>query len=332
VKSDLTCADRGKVSSSRVLAFTTSGGWLDVMSASSGANVGVRSVRYRPLFGPSPALPEGLAEFLRAQASSIERARAAVASRVRVSDVGLASKHVDAKAVQGWLVANGEPFELDAKALVALADTGVPGEVVDVMIALTYPQTFSLQAQQVARRQPPARVPSSGSGGGPTCISMLGLPAVDPMDCGWNLTSGYPGLIGGDGLLCLPTSSAPTGWLRCSTGRGVYMADFSYLHPLYGYPYRYLPADETWYMGQSPFVVVPNGGGPSQASAPGHGRVVNGRGYTQGGASESSGSPSASSSASPVPTYTPQSSGGESSAPAPAPAPSSGGERTAHPR
>lgn len=42
------------------------------------------------------------------------------------------------------ILEKGDPFELDASMLRGLADRGVPGEVVDVMVAVTYPDRFEL--------------------------------------------------------------------------------------------------------------------------------------------------------------------------------------------
>jgi len=54
----------------------------------------------------------------------------------------------------GLVIERAEPFTLDAKRLIALADAGVPSGVIDLMVALSYPQAFAINpaARQGERR------------------------------------------------------------------------------------------------------------------------------------------------------------------------------------
>jgi hypothetical protein len=332
VKAESVCADRPKTSVSRIFAFSASGHWLDVSSVEATAGAGVHTVRYRPAYGPSPALPAGLAADLQARVSGIEQARSVASAPVRVADVAAVARLGSAAALQGWLVANGLGFELNPKSLVTLADARVPDTVIDVMVALTFPDTFSLQAEQAGRRRTTLTTRSAG-GGGIYCENAPGMSDLNSLDCALFNTPWWSSLTGNYGVLCVPVSTATSDWLRCSRGYDGFGAEYSLANSLYMYPYhyRYYGATETFYLGQNPFVVVPGGSAPTPPTAAGHGRVVNGRGYTQGG-TESSGQPVAANSPAPsAPASAPSSSGAESSAPASVPS-SSGGERTAHPR
>ncbi len=81
-------------------------------------------------------------------------ARAAAAAPLGIDDVVEASRKVQADVLQAWLVERAQPFTLDAKRLIALADAGVPSSVIDLMVALSYPNAFAINpaARQGERR------------------------------------------------------------------------------------------------------------------------------------------------------------------------------------
>jgi hypothetical protein len=99
-------------------------------------------------------------------------ARAAAAAPLAIDDVVEASRKVQADVLQAWLVERGEPFTLDAKRLIALADAGVPPGVIDLMVALSYPARFAINpaARQGERR---AGANSSYQGGPATAIALM---------------------------------------------------------------------------------------------------------------------------------------------------------------
>ena len=157
-------------------------------------------------------------------------------------------------------------------------------------------------------------------------------------DCSWYQSSAYLNSMNALGSVCVPTGLSSYYWVRCAPGYGYgygydYNYNYNYGYP-YGSPYGYRSSADVWYLGQQPFVIVQGGGTATGANPATHGKVVNGRGYTQGGAVESGGTASPASSTPSAPASAPSSSGssdggGASSAPS-----SSGGsgERTAHPR
>jgi hypothetical protein len=69
-----------------------------------------------------------------------------------VDDVIEAVHAVDAEAVRAWVAEMADPFELDSRRLVRMADAGVPPSVIDVVIAVSYPDRFALSREgDVAR-------------------------------------------------------------------------------------------------------------------------------------------------------------------------------------
>ena len=85
----------------------------------------------------------GLGDYVE-EGLSVGSARIA-ASALTLDQVIEASSKVDAKAVEAWIAGRDEPFALDASRLIRMADAGVPDGVIDVMIAVSYPEEFVLQ-------------------------------------------------------------------------------------------------------------------------------------------------------------------------------------------
>jgi hypothetical protein len=68
--------------------------------------------------------------------------RIAASSALTLDQVIEASSKMDGKAVEAWIAESGAPFALDASRLIRMADAGVPDGVIDVMVALSYPDEF----------------------------------------------------------------------------------------------------------------------------------------------------------------------------------------------
>lgn len=69
-------------------------------------------------------------------------ARTAAASRLEIDDVIEATRVVDAAAVEALLLESEASFAIDAGVLIKLANAEVPGEVIDLMLALSFPDYF----------------------------------------------------------------------------------------------------------------------------------------------------------------------------------------------
>ena len=87
----------------------------------------------------------------------------AASDSVRIPDVIDASRNADPIVVQTWLTQTRQSFNMDAKKLGQLADAKVPTNVIDVMVALSYPQAFAINlaeanGQMVQTQGPPQQV------------------------------------------------------------------------------------------------------------------------------------------------------------------------------
>ena len=252
VRSELACQGNLRRRSNGVMALSAEGEWLDVRSATAGTRSGVRVLRYHA--APLPeTLPADVAAALRGATRAVSGPATA---NLTLADVADASHALDADVVAAWLAETGQDFGMDARRLAEAKHDGIPGDVIDVMVALSYPRVFTLNP---ASRQAEFRRPAEGDASG------YGSARPD-YGYGWG---GY--------------YYSPYGWDSWwPYGFGPYSPWYS-PYGMYGYSPWYGGYGGWyggWYYGGGGgVIIVPGGGG----TAINHGQVVKGRGYTQGG-------------------------------------------------
>jgi hypothetical protein len=262
LRSELTCGDNLKRTSTAILAISPTGEWLDVQGVAAGGNSGVRVTRYHDagtIFADSssPFVNRGGGRQL-----ALNTARTAAGSTLSVTDIAEAVRQVDTSVVQAWIVERGAKFQLTAPQLIALADAGVPGSVTDVMVGVAYPEHFALA-------QRPALV-ASGFDASPLDSARLVSRYLNDrcygmMDPFWN----SPGLYD------------PCGTRYGYRGYAYGLSAYSpYSYGLYGGGYSSYGSYGGGYVGYygAPVVIV-RGEGTQ------HGTLIKGVGYTSGGSS-----------------------------------------------
>lgn len=153
-RAELTCAgDAAPRRLSGMLLFAPNGTWLDVQAVEIGGRESVRVRRY-----------------YRADGAPVARATVAAAP-LTLDDVKEASGKLPPRAVEAALVETAASFDLSASRVIELDEAGVADSVIDLMVALSYPDRF------VVERTP------RGSGGGGAFVN-------DPFMLGWAF--GYP--------------------------------------------------------------------------------------------------------------------------------------------
>jgi hypothetical protein len=245
--SEESCPGWGTRAGSGVLAMTREGQLLYIQGSTVGLQTGVHVERYREITD-SLALPSEVQDALDAlhlDLTAVSQARAMAKAPLGIDDLAEASRQVDLDVVEAWLVERGSSFNLDGKRLVALAKAGIPSRITDLMIALSYPGAFSIDATSHRGERRGDAVLAYGSGVGPM----------------YPVSSWY-GSCGMD-YLPFPYSS-------------------NYCDGFAGYPYAYDYYQHDYpviiiFNGSSG---GSGGGAPSPSGS--HGRVVNGRGYQEG--------------------------------------------------
>ena len=311
---------------SALYAMAGSGQWINVQGMRVEKNSGVRAIRYREDDAPGE-LPAEITSRLQARNLAKMAALLAVSEQPSLTDVEEASHAVDATVVSTWLIEADKlniekPQSLNAKQLVQLADNGVPPSVIDVMLGISYPNVLAVNPSTYG-------IARQGSDSAMSQYRGLAMASMNPI-IGFD-RFGYPiyaadvsmlGACGGYGYGPYDIGwSSMYSYYGCSRfGYNGFNSGFgAYGYP--GYPGNFGGGYGGYYGGIP--IVIPQGSGTGTTAAP-HGKVINGRGYSQGtsGSSGTSAQPSNS---------TAPSSSGSGAAPsggsAPPPAP-----RTAEPR
>jgi len=137
VESDLECQGGTHRQSSGVSLLVSRNRWSDVQVANVDGHREVLVRRYRRVATPaSPDTPD--------LSLAAATARQAAAAPLDIEDVLEATEALDTAAVETLLLEAPLGFQVDAEALMMLAERDVPGNVVDLLVALSYPDYFAI--------------------------------------------------------------------------------------------------------------------------------------------------------------------------------------------
>lgn len=160
VGSTLDCGAEVRRTSAGIMALTWDGQeWLEIHSVKAGdrePTLGVR--RFVP--ASAEALDaHGVEPYGSDRGLAISTARTQASAPLGPEDVAEVVRKANSHVARALVAEIGEPFELDAGTLQALADEGVPPEVLDVMVAVTYPERFEIEggSWQAEESTPAAR-------------------------------------------------------------------------------------------------------------------------------------------------------------------------------
>jgi hypothetical protein len=266
VSSDFTCPGNLKRTSSGLFAMSPRGEWVNVQEVNAGGNKGVRTLRYSDA-GSSATVPSEISNELSTPGIAESSARAAAGAPLSSANIIEASHKLDPMVVEAWVVDRGQSFDVNANQLLSLADAGVPGNVTDAMVAVTYPKAFDVNRPNdesglaTIDEASSTAVSDVESNGASVPVMMMPYSRYNYSPFGYSPYDYY-----GDAYA--PYGYAPYGY-----------APFGY-SPYGGYyspysPYsRYGGAYGGWY---SPPIIVLRGNGTPQPQ----GRAVKGRGYTR---------------------------------------------------
>jgi hypothetical protein len=258
LRSDLTCSGGVHRTESAIMAMGSPDKWLDVQAVGMDGERVPRVVSYDA--APAASWPDDFA--LTPQRSmAVAEARVFAAAPLTLADVEEASAQLDRDALVAFLIERDQPFDVDAAQLESLARAGVPDQVIDVVVAVSYPNRFHIDRQAMRMALKPTPQPPK---------HYAERPYYDPF--GWGYSTGCYD----DPWACGPYGYGMYGYGMYGFGLGLY-SPYNY-YGGYGYggyggygPYWY------GYTGQ-PVIIV---GGNGQALP--QGQAINGRGYTRGG-------------------------------------------------
>ncbi|NKB88794.1 MAG: hypothetical protein GKS06_11305 [Acidobacteria bacterium] len=181
--SDLRCEGGTQRAASGISALLSPDVWLDIQVVRVGQEreLMVRRFRFDPVASRALWQDTGDVDL------AARTARTGAASVVTEEDVIEATGVVDTAAIEAWLIESDASFALDASRLMALANADVAPELIDLMVALSFPDYFVVNEDPEAARGPAAY-------GYPVSFYGYYSPAFAPF--GWGYYpwySGYPG-------------------------------------------------------------------------------------------------------------------------------------------
>ncbi len=254
LRSERTCEDGTVRTASAVMAMSTEGEWIDAQAIGLEGERTPRVVRYQP----AESMPPAEFAITPDEQFQVDEARIVASMRLTLADVREAARSVDPEALEVFLVERDQAFQLDAGGLVGLAEAGVSDDVIDVVVALSYPDRFEISRGG----EGPDLRPRGGSAESGYGTDHYGS---DPYGWGPHNRGSYSGC----GLQSFYRSSLCYGY-----GYGGYGGGLGWYSP-YGYGYGY--------PGRA--IIILRGQGDEGVAR--DGQVVKGRGYTR---STSSGS------------------------------------------
>lgn len=152
VTSTLACEAGNVRNTSGISMLTASNRWVDIQLANVAGQREVLVRRYSRMAADT-ARRAGAERDLTLAATT---ARQAAAAPLDLEDILEAVAAVDVAAVETMLLEGSIDFVADSKALLRLDDAGVPGQLIDLVVALSYPDYFAVDADgaTAAQEQP----------------------------------------------------------------------------------------------------------------------------------------------------------------------------------
>lgn len=163
LSTDHLCEGDVRRATTGLIAMVSPQEWVDVRAVEYSGRSLAGVIRYR-LASADRAEAVGLGDIGAGRELAVHTARLAAAAEPTVDDVIDAVREVDEEAVRAWVAERGDGFELDAERLVRMAEAGVPEDVIDVVVAVSYPEHFAVdqdaEVSEVASREADETWPS----------------------------------------------------------------------------------------------------------------------------------------------------------------------------
>jgi hypothetical protein len=260
--SKFVCGKETPRSATGVMSLVAPTRWINVRSVDVDGEK-VAWVQHYQLVGPERLSEEGITDITANIGMAVRTARMAASQSIRINEVEEAIAMMDATAVETWIVSLGDRFDIDADEIIRMADAGIPDNVIDVIVAMSYPETFRVNDGSKIQERPMARITKAGVVGD---THGLGIRTR-----GYGVRSSF--------------------WDPLYYGYSPYRSSMGYG---YGYGYR-MPYGGYYYR---PITVVVERIRPTRTQGD-RARVVNGRGYSRPGGSGATTRPRSGASSSP---------------------------------
>jgi hypothetical protein len=145
LQSEATCRDGKLRNLTGASMIVSENRWIDIHALTIDGDREVLIQRYRPVEAGIPRLPGALP-------TAMHTVRRSTATRLSVEDVIEALRVVDPAVVEAMLLESEASFGIDSDLLLRLDAAGVPGEVIDLMVALSFPDYFVVEGGSITRQ------------------------------------------------------------------------------------------------------------------------------------------------------------------------------------
>ena len=195
VRSDYDCSGV-RATSTRLLAISPTGEWLDAQAVNAGGGTITHVVRRRDV-GPPAGAPSEVSRALDRRQMAVAAARAAAAAPLTTNDVVEAVREVDPSVVRDWIIASGSRFSLSGAQATALVQANVPASVLQAMMGDTRTDQERVAAEAYAAADEYLRASSATTmvlpGPGYAYTAPEGYMCPPPGYCAPNPYSAYNG-------------------------------------------------------------------------------------------------------------------------------------------
>jgi len=145
LKSEYACEGGVERGATGLLAFANPMEWLDVKVIEVAGERVPMVLRYR-MARASRVEAAGMDQVVAPRAMSVKAARIAASARLTPQDLIEASGNVDGKAIEALVVERGDPFNVNSEMLIQLAEAGVQESVIDLAVAMSFPDKFAVSS------------------------------------------------------------------------------------------------------------------------------------------------------------------------------------------
>lgn len=144
-RTEFTCAQGAARTGTGVMALTAPTFWVDVRELDVEGET-VAWVQEYVLADADRLAEAGVADPAADMRMAVRSARMVAAAPIDLEDVEEATEQMGDRAVETWIVAQRDGFDVDADDLVRLDDAGVSDRVIDAVVAVSHPDRFMVDA------------------------------------------------------------------------------------------------------------------------------------------------------------------------------------------
>jgi hypothetical protein len=121
--------------------------WLDIQLLQSGSEKAVSIRKYRNVDRDESIISS------RFDPDKVSASRIAASEKFSISEIKELSSKVEPEVLEAALLETKTPFPINSKELIGLSDSGVDSRVVDLMVALSFPDKFSIGREVIPMEQ-----------------------------------------------------------------------------------------------------------------------------------------------------------------------------------